>query len=133
MQWPAAIARLSVCLLVAAVIWGPPCASAQPSMQIILTNGPVLNRLNVVVLSEGYTSSQLAQFAVDATNAVNALLSHQPHLEYRSYFNAFAIKVASHQSGSSHYGVANDTYFNSSYDTNGDRVITIPPNFADPN
>src|ERR1017187_6880352 len=129
MQWPAAIARLAVCLLVAAVIWGPPCASAQPSMQIILTNGPVLNRLNIVVLSEGYTTSQLAQFAVDATNAINALLSHAPYQEYRNYFNAYAIKVASNQSGSSHFGATSDTYFHSSYDTNSDRLITIPPNF----
>jgi hypothetical protein len=133
MQRPAAIAWLAVCLLVAAVVWGPPGASAQPSMQIILTNGPVLNRLNVVVLSEGYTSSQLAQFAVDATNALNALLSHAPYQEYRSYFNAYAIKVASNQSGSSHFGATNDTYFHSAYDTNSDRLITIPPNFADTN
>lgn len=55
--------------------FGPPCVLAQPSMQTILANGPVSNRLNIVVLSEGYTSGQLAQFAVYATNAVNALLS----------------------------------------------------------
>ena len=71
-------------------------------MQTILTNGPVSNRLNIVVLSEGYTSNQLAQFLVDATNAVNALLSHPPYQEYSNYFNAFAIKVASNQSGSAH-------------------------------
>jgi hypothetical protein len=71
-------------------------------MQTILTNGPVSNRLNIVVLSEGYTTSQLAQFPADATNAVNALLSHAPYQEYKAYFNAFAIKVASSQSGSDH-------------------------------
>ena len=71
-----------------------PC-SAQPSMQTILTNGPVSNRLNVVVLSEGYMTNQLAQFLVDATNAVRALLSHPPYQEYSNYFNAFAIPVAS--------------------------------------
>src|ERR1019366_5183198 len=103
MQWPAAIARLAVCLLVAAVIWGPPYASAQPSMQIILTNGPVLNRLNIVVLSEGYTSSQLAQFAVDATNPLKALLSQGPYQEFRNYFNPQSHKVSSNQSGSSHF------------------------------
>jgi hypothetical protein len=104
-------------------------------MQTILTNGPVSNRLNIVVLSEGYTSNQLAQFAVDATNAVNALLSHPPYQEYRSYFNAFAIKVASNESGSDHPAdpLYHDTYFNSSYDPVSDRLITIPPNFADSN
>ena len=67
-------------------------------MQTILTNGPVSNRLNIAVLSEGYTASQLAQFLVDATNAVNGLLSHPPYQEYSNYFNGYAIKVASSQS-----------------------------------
>jgi hypothetical protein len=104
-------------------------------MQTILTSGPVSNRLNIVVLSEGYTSSQLAQFAVDATNAVNALLSHAPYREYRNYVNAFAIKIASNQSGSDHpsWPTNVDTYFNSTYDPVQDYLITIPPNFADAN
>ncbi len=114
--------------MVAALTFGPPCVLAQPSMQTILTNGPVSNRLNIVVLSEGYTNGQLAQFAVAATNAVSALLSHPPYQEYRSYFNAFAISVASAQSGSDHpsSGIYRDTYFNSTYDPYGDYIITIP-------
>ena len=105
-----------------------PEAAGQPSIQTILTNGPVSNRLNVVVLSEGYTASQLAQFLVDATNAVNVLLSHPPYQEYSNYFNAFAIKVASNQSGSDHpaYGIYHATYFNSTYDAAEDYLITIP-------
>ena len=97
-------------------------------MQTILTNGPVSNRLNIVVLSEGYTTSQLAQFPADATSAVNALLSHAPYQEYKAYFNAFAIKVASSQSGSDHpaSGVSHDTYFNSTFDPVSDYLITIP-------
>ena len=134
-MWSAAIFRVAVCLLVAVVICGPPCALAQPSMQTILTNGPVSNRLNIAVLSEGYTTNQLAQFSVDASNAVSALLSHQPYQEYRTYFNAYAIKVASNQSGSTHPvdGTTNNTYFDSIYDPVSDRLLTIPPNWADAN
>ncbi len=113
----------------------PPVLTQQP-MQTILTNGPVSNRLNVVVLSEGYTTNDLlAHFLSDATNAVNALLAHQPYQEYSNYFNAFAIQVASSQSGSDHPadGIYHDTYFNSTYDPVSDRLITIPPNFADTN
>ena len=114
--------------MVAAVTCGPLCLVAQPSMQTILSNGPIPNRLNIVVLSEGYTSGQFAQFAADATNAVNALLSHPPFREYRSYFNAFAIMVASAQSGSDHpsSGIYRATYFNSTYDPYSDYLITIP-------
>ena len=107
-------------------------------MQTILTNGPVSNRLNIALLSEGYTASQLPQFLVDATNAVNGLLSHLPYQEYSNYFNAFAIKVASNQSGSGHpayppYTYTTYTFFNSIYDPDSDRLITIPPNWADAN
>jgi hypothetical protein len=104
-------------------------------MQTILTNGPVSNRLNIVFLSEGYTNNELAQFSLDASNAVKGLLSHQPYREYSNYFNAFAIKVASTNSGSDHpyNGIYKNTYFNSTYDAVSDRLITIPPNFADAN
>jgi hypothetical protein len=98
-------------------------------MHTILTNGPASNRLNVVLLSEGYTTNQLPQFLVDATNAVNVLLSHSPYSEYRSYCNAFAISVGSTQSGSDHpsYPQYRNTYFNSTYDLTDVR-ITIPTN-----
>ena len=119
-------------LVFAVATFAAPQAIAQSPLQTILTNGPTSNRLNIVILSEGYTSNQLAQFSVDATNAVNALLSHPPYQEYRAYLNAFTIKVASHQSGSSHSGATPDTYFNSSYDPVSDFLITIPQNFADP-
>src|ERR1035437_2232140 len=114
--WFGAIARVTTWLVVAVLTCGVPRAFAQASLQTILTNGPVSNRLNIVVLSEGYTSNQLAQFAVDATNAVNALLSHPPYQEYRSYFTAFPIKVPSNKPGSDPPAdpLYHDTYFNSS-------------------
>src|SRR6266566_2811260 len=127
--------RVVALLMLAAVACLLPRSLAQPAIQTLLTNGPVSNRLNVVILSEGYTTNQLPQFLVDATNALNALLSDLPYLEYRSYFNAFAISVASNQSGSDHpsYPQYRDTYFNSSYDPISDRLITIPPNSQDTN
>jgi hypothetical protein len=109
---------------------------AQATLSTILTNGPTANRINIVVLSEGYQAIQLARFLVDATNAVNNLLSAPPYREYRSYFNAFAISVASTNSGSDHpsQGVFKNTYFNSSYDSYGrPELITIPPNDRDTN
>src|ERR1035437_9599123 len=126
--WFDAIARVIAWLVVAVLTCGVPRAFAQASLQTILTNGPTSNRLNVVVLSEGYTSNQLALFSIDATNAVNALLSHPPYQEYRAYFNAFAIKVASNASGSDHpaWPSYHDTYFSSSYDSLSDILITIP-------
>jgi len=123
MPLPAATA-----ILLAGLAAGSLRALAQPSLETILDNGPASNRLNLVVLSEGYTASQLPRFLVDATNVVNTLLSHSPYLEYSNYANAFALSVASNESGSDHplYGTYRDTYFNSSFDSASDYLINIP-------
>ena len=104
---------------------------AQGTLSTILTNGPTSKRINIVVLSEGYQSNQLAQFLVDATNTVNNLFAAQPFQEYSNYFNAFAISVASVESGSDNpvTGEFRNTYFNSMYYSYGnEQLITIPPN-----
>lgn len=101
--------------------------AAQTDFYTIQTNGPAANRLNVVFLSEGYTTAELPQFLVDVTNACNLLFEATPYTEYRSYCNAFAIAVASSQSGSDH-PVSNtfrNTYFNSTYGSS-DYIMTIP-------
>ena len=125
--------RICTVIALAASLLGP--AFGQGTLTTIFTNGPTSNRINVVVLSEGYQTNQLGQFLVHATNAVNNLLSVPPYQEYRSYFNAFAISVASPESGSDHpvSGVFRNTYFNSTYDPNYDRIISIPPDFANTN
>ena len=45
------------------------------TLSTILSNGPTSNRINMVVLSEGYQASELCQFLIDATNAVRSILS----------------------------------------------------------
>ncbi len=102
-------------------------ASGQASMELVISNGPAANRFNIAVLSEGYTAAQLAAFRSQESNIVSALLDHHPFNEYRSFFNVFAISVASSQSGSDHpaSGITANTYFNSTYDSY-DRIVTIP-------
>lgn len=109
---------------------------AQATIQQILQNGATGSRLNLVMLSEGYTSQQLPAFVSDATTMLNKLLNTPPFKEYSSYFNAFAIAVASNESGSDHpaSGVFRDTFFNSSFDSfDIPKLLTIPPNDRDEN
>jgi len=113
-----------------------PICFGQPTLSTIQNTGSLTNRVNIVLLSEGYRTNQLGQFLVDATNLLNNLLSAAPYHEYRSYFNAFAISVASVDAGSDHptQGVFKNTYFNSSYDSYGlPALITVPPNDRDAN
>ena len=114
-----------------------PTLRGQATMVAIRTNGPTSSRINLVYLSEGYTSGQLPQFLVDVTNTANKLLTIPPWSAYSNYFNVFAISVASAQSGSDHYTPTVslvDTYFNSTFDSYGtQRLLTIPPNDLDGN
>jgi len=92
-------------------------------------SGPVSNRLNVVFLSEGYTTNDLANhFLADVTNAMVNIFSYAPYQEYQNYCNVYAIAVPSTNSGSTHpaYSLTNHTYFRSSYDPYYDYVISIP-------
>ena len=130
------VKRLWACWVGLTSLLVAPAALAQGTLTTILTNGPTANRINLVVLSEGYTNGELAQFLVDATNVVNTLLSTQPYQEYSNYFNAFAISVASVESGSDFpsSNIVRNTYFNSTYDTWGIYyLLSIPPNNWDTN
>jgi hypothetical protein len=106
-------------------------ARAQAWRETLVTNGPAAKRINLVVLSEGYTAGELPVFVNEAREAVNALLATPPFNEYRNQFNAYAIAVPSAESGSDHpaRGIFRDTYFNSSFDSFGlARLLTFPPN-----
>ncbi len=114
--------------VVLALLAAPIGARAQTSIQTLRTNGPLSQRLNIVFLSEGYTTNQLAQFPTDAIKVLTNLLTTPPLREYSNYFNAFAISVPSNESGADHpsRSIVRDTYFNSTYDSSGiARLITI--------
>jgi len=115
-------------------------ASRAAIFSTIVTNGPTTNRINLVFFSEGYTNGQMNQFLNDVTNAANSFFGAEPYTEYAGYFNVFAIFTNSAHVGSTHLDpsysqayVVGYTYFNSTYDSNSDRLITIPPDVADSN
>jgi hypothetical protein len=115
-------------VLLSASVWSQ-------TLEVLLTNGPTASRINIVLLSEGYTQDELPKFRTNATAILNRLLQTPPFADYQSYFNAFGIFVASQESGSDHPSSAiyRDTYFNSTYDSYGlTYLITIPPNDVDP-
>jgi hypothetical protein len=116
-------------ILAAMVLFpAPQNTHAQTAMQQILSNGPADRRINIVFLSEGYTQNELGKYILDANALLNYLLRVSPYRAYPNVFNAFAISVASNESGADHpaQNIFRDTYFNSSYGTgNLQRLITI--------
>ena len=97
-------------------------------LHVIYDPGDRDKRINIVFLSEGYQQHELSNFLSHANNMLGTIIQTPPYSDYKEYFNAFAISVASNESGSSHpsLGISRDTYFQSTFDSHGiDRLLTV--------
>lgn len=98
------------------------------SVQTILDNG-VENRINVVIVGDGYTSSQLSQYATDAQNISDKFLDQEPFKSYKSYFNVHRVDVISNQSGVDNdpsKGISKNTALDMNYWCSGiDRLLCV--------
>lgn len=72
--------------------------------------GPLDNRINVVILGDGFVSSEMPKFAEEARKFAAFFTSFEPYNQYRDYFNFFAIRTPSRQSGVTNPGNAPDAY-----------------------
>jgi hypothetical protein len=93
--------------------------------------GDIDKRINIVIMSDGYQTSEFPQFVIDANAIVTDMFSQSPFSEYTDYFNVYIIKVPSNESGASHPGTATDeasynvpvatvdNYFGTSFDSYG--------------
>ncbi|TNJ43783.1 T9SS type A sorting domain-containing protein [Tamlana fucoidanivorans] len=118
-------------LLLCAILMSFSTVNAQFSVETLRYSGAHDKRINIVILSEGYQSFELNKFMLDAEHFTNTLFNHAPFNAYTSYFNVYAIKVPSNESGADHPATALDvdetgqtpvfvdTYFNATYDSFG--------------
>ncbi len=90
-------------------------------VETIKLSGNSNNRINLVILSEGYQNNELANFITDATAFTTEMFSESPFSEYAEYFNVYAVKVPSNDSGADHPAdnIFVDTFFNATYDAFG--------------
>lgn len=70
-----------------------------PVLSIVAAAGDPANRADLVVLGDGYTADQQAQFNADVQSTVDAFFSIDPYKAYRNFFNINSIFTASAQSG----------------------------------
>ncbi|MEM7704752.1 MAG: M64 family metallopeptidase [Pseudomonadota bacterium] len=94
-----------------------------------------LNRVNLLMLSEGYQASEEAKFEADVARALEGFLSIEPYRSYRSFLTIESYFVASAESGADHPGcfdtdplapLAVDTAFDATFCTAGfDRLLTV--------
>jgi len=83
--------------------------------------GPNNEKINLVIMGDGYTESELTKYISDAENIREALFSFSSFKELRSYFNVFTINVQSNESGATAGNPNNpvttkvDNYFGSTF------------------
>ena len=106
--------------------------------------GDINKFINIVILGDGYTSSQQDRFRADADDLTAYLFTQSPWAEYENYFNVFAIRVISADSGATHPNTASDcntanppvpvsdpdTYLKCSFDSYGIHRLVVPQNIA---
>jgi len=91
----------------------------------IFDKGPAANRFNVVLLADGYTSGEQAQFAQDAQDFLDSLLQTPPFSNNCSAFNVYRVDVISDDSGADDplacggSGSSVDTYFDGTFCADG--------------
>jgi IgA Peptidase M64 len=123
----------SLLIGIALAFFGEPVIAAP--FTTLVNNGKSDNRIDVVFLGDGYTSTDVATGTYDnhINNYVNYLFSNSlnsdPFFRYRNYFNIHKIDVISTESGadSPPDGVFRDTALDSSYYFDGvtDRLLFV--------
>lgn len=71
--------------------------------------GPRDNRINVVILGDGFTEAEMPKFVSEARKFADFLRECEPFVHYRDYFNFFAIQTPSPESEITNPGTAADT------------------------
>ncbi|MFE0698897.1 M64 family metallopeptidase [Streptomyces sp. NPDC058872] len=74
----------------------PVAASPVAALQ---ETGPVSGRLDLVVMGDGYTADQQADFHADARATLDAVFAIEPYASYRGLFNVWLVDAASAESG----------------------------------
>lgn len=113
------------------------CSAQKFQVDTIQKTGPLNKRINVVILGDGFTQSELPAFDQEAKKFMNFFLGEVPYKAYKNYFNFFSIRTPSNQSGATNPGTApdrdpnqpvgiKDTYYGSSFGTaNINRLVAI--------
>ncbi len=106
-------------------------------------SGPADERIDIVILADGYTADELDKMETDANRIKDRLLSTPVFNDYQNFLNIVLIKVISQESGASHPGTARDeasagnhpvkavnNYFGSSFDRGGTHRAVLPTNYS---
>ena len=82
-----------------------------------MNNGPSQDKLDIVLLGDGYTAKEMDKFISDAKRLTNALLSAEPFKTRKTDINVWAVQTPSQESGISkpHPGIYKRNALSSHY------------------
>ena len=102
--------------------------SQEPTFKVtkLIDNGTSENRVNFVIMGDGYIQSEIPMFIQNATDVANFMVNMPPYSDYKSYINIYAIEVISNESGTDEkdQGILKDTYLNSGFNHDIHRLLT---------
>ncbi len=90
----------------------PSFAQQKFKVDTLVNNGDVGNRINVVILGDGFTAQELPGFVTAARSFAGSFNAYEPFKQYSRYLNFFCISTPSAESGISNPGTAPDAYYN---------------------
>src|SRR6201991_1199287 len=79
---------------------GTPSAEAQkplpaPKVVPIQVTGPPAQRLNFIIMGDGYQADQQSIFRKDLDRNLSVMWATEPFRTYRNYINIYAVEIAS--------------------------------------
>jgi len=86
----------------------PNCFAQRYAIDTLQYQGTDQKVVNLVILGDGYTQAQLLDFEEDAKRFTDYFFQTEPFRQYSNYFNVFAIKTPSLESGAVHACTASD-------------------------
>jgi hypothetical protein len=89
------------------------------SIRNILVSGDPAHKIDIAFLAEGYTAVEIPKFFKDVKTLTDALFRTEPFSKMRNYFNIYALKTPSVESGTDvpGEGIFRNTAFNSTFYT----------------
>lgn len=76
-----------------------PEAAADGDVNAVIQTGPVADKLDVVVIGDGYTAAQQDDFHADVRSKWAQMAAVEPYASYKELFNVWSVDAVSNQSG----------------------------------
>ena len=93
--------------------------------ETVINSGPSENRIDIVVVGDGYTQSELANYRLHVNSILNGYFAQEPLASYLNFFNVHRVDVISNESGVDEpdNNIYRDTALDMSYNCGGTPLL----------